>query len=205
MQRGAVAIAAVLAAVLVLAGCTAPAPSDDPEILHPGGPDGSTATATPTSEPVSAADVEFVQSMIAHHAQAVTLAGLADGRAADPELASFAERIAQAQQAELDNMVQWLTQRNLPVGEHDHDASTMPGGISATTMARAEAATGADFDALFIPAMIGHHQGALEMAQTRLDAGGSSSITRLAQSIISGQQLEIERLAEIGARLGLSG
>ncbi len=43
------------------------------------------------------------------------------------------------------------------------------------------------------------------MAQTRLDAGGSSSITRLAQSIISGQQLEIERLAELGARLGLAG
>lgn len=196
--------AAAVVSVLLLAGCTAPAPSGGPEIQRPGGPDGSTATATPTSEPVSEADVEFVQSMIAHHAQAVILAGLADGRAADPELATFAQRIAQAQQAELDTMVTWLEQRGFELDPHGHDASTMPGGISATTMERAEDATGPAFDALFIAAMIGHHQGALEMAQTRLDAGGSSSITRLAQSIIAGQQLEIERLAEIGARLGIS-
>lgn len=194
---------AVLAGAMLLAGCTAAPAPEDPVIQHPGGPDGSTATATPTSEPVSAADVEFVQSMIAHHAQAVTLAGLADGRAADPELASFAERIAQAQQAELDSMAQWLQQRGFDLGEHDHDASTMPGGISATTMDRAEQATGTGFDALFLPAMIAHHEGALQMAQTRLDAGGSSSITRLAQSIIAGQQLEIERLREIAARLGV--
>ncbi len=102
-------------------------------------------------------------------------------------------------------MAQWLDQRGIGLGEHDHDAATMPGGISATVMDRATAAEGTEFDALFVPTMVAHHEGALEMAQQRLDAGGSSSITRLAQSIIAGQTLEIERLEEIGARLGIAG
>jgi uncharacterized protein (DUF305 family) len=193
-----------VAVVLVLAGCTSPATEEGPEILRPGGPDGSTATATPTSTPISEADVEFVQSMIAHHAQAVTLAGLAPGRAADSELQSFAQRITEAQQAELDSMAQWLDQRGFALDEHGHDASTMPGGVSATVLDRAAASTGAEFDALFLTTMIAHHRGALEMAQTRLDAGGDSSITRLAQSIIAGQQLEIERLGQIADRLGVA-
>lgn len=196
--------AAAVAAVLLLTGCAASDPEPETTFIRPGGPDGSTATATPTSEPVSEADVAFLQDMIAHHAQAVTLAALAADRAADPELASFAERIGQAQQAELDVMAQWLQQRGFGLDAHDHDPSTMPGGVSATVMARAEAATGAEFDALFIPTMVAHHRGALEMSQTRLDAGGDASITRFAESIVAGQQLEIERLEEIGARLGIT-
>lgn len=202
------ALAATLPAVLaaaLLAGCTAPAPTDEsaPPIQYPGGTDGSTATATPTSEPASAADVEFMRSMLAHHAQAVTLAELAPDRAADEELRLFAERIAQAQAAELQMMVQWLQQRGLGTDAHAHDPATMPGGISATTMSRAETATGAQFDALFIPTMIDHHVGALVMAEERLAAGGDSGVTRLAESIIAGQQLEIDRLGQIGARLGI--
>lgn len=193
-----------LAAVLLLAGCTTTAPEDDATFIRPGGPDGSTATATPTSEPISEADVLFVRDMIAHHAQAVTLAGLAAGRAADPELASFAVRIEQAQQAELDVMAQWLQQRGFGLDAHAHDPTTMPGGVSATVMSRAEASTGTEFDALFVATMIDHHRGALEMAQTRLNAGGDASITRFAESIVAGQQLEIERLEEIGARLGIA-
>jgi uncharacterized protein (DUF305 family) len=196
--------AAAVLGVLLLAGCTAAAPDDETTFIRPGGPDGSTATATPSSEPVSPADVEFVQSMIAHHAQAVTLAGLADGRASDVELVSFAARIGEAQQAELDVMAQWLQQRGLGLDAHEHDAATMPGGVSATVMDRAAAASGPDFDALFLVTMVEHHRGALEMAQTRLDAGGDASITRFAESIVAGQQLEIERLEEIGARLGVA-
>src|SRR5690606_31521075 len=112
------------------------------------------------------------------------------------------QRIGEAQQAELDVMAQWLHQRKFGLEAHAHDPSTMPGGVSATVMARAEASSGAAFDALFIVTMIDHHLGALEMAQTRLDAGGDASITRFAESILAGQQLEIERLEEIGARLG---
>lgn len=192
---------AVVAAVLLLAGCAAPEATPTPEILYPGGPDGSTATATPTSEPVSAADIEFVQSMIAHHAQAVALSGLAETRSADPKVTEVAERIAQTQQAELDAMVVWLTQLGLEPDPHGHDASLMPGGISATVMARAESAAGIQFDRIFVPTMIAHHEGALQMAQERLNSGGESAITRLAQSIISGQQLEIEYLQELAATL----
>ena len=141
--------------------------------------------------------------MVVHHEQAVELAELAPGRAADPELAELAARIAVTQAAEAESMRGWLerrSSRDAASGDHDH-AEGMAGEISRSTIDRAAGLSGAAFDRLFVAAMIPHHRGALEMAEARMAESGDPAVARWARAIATAQALEIDRLAEIEARL----
>ena len=52
--------------------------------------------------------VNFVTMMIPHHAQAIELAGLVDGRSANAELITLAGNVKNAQQPEIDTMKSML-------------------------------------------------------------------------------------------------
>src|SRR5690242_13004949 len=54
-------------------------------------------------------DVEFMQGMIAHHAQAIFMSRLAAGHHADPRVLKLANKIDQSQVAEIRIMQEWLT------------------------------------------------------------------------------------------------
>ena len=75
------------------------------------------------------ADVMFMQMMIVHHEQAVTMAALAPSRTNHPQLLAVAGRITASQKDEAKFMRDWLTQRRqptvMPAGDHammDHAA-----------------------------------------------------------------------------------
>ncbi len=161
-----------------------------------------TPTADETDGEATAADVTFVAAMVVHHEQAVELAELAPGRAADPEVAELANRIAVVQAAEAESMRRWLERRSSrdAAAEHEH-AEGMPGEISRSTIDRAAELNGAAFDRLFVSAMIPHHRGALEMAEARLAERGDPAVARWARAIATAQALEIDRFLEIEARL----
>jgi uncharacterized protein (DUF305 family) len=218
MPRPRVALGAATAAALAalvattLAGCTTPGGGSDPTtaFVTPTPPAGSASddaksdsdTAAPETE-VTAADLAFVEAMVAHHEQAVELADLAPNRAADPELADLASRMRAVQAAEVESMRSWLERRrtrDLSGDDHDH-AEAMRGEISRSTLDRAAALDGAAFDALFIDAMVSHHLGAIEMAEARLAEAGDPAVARWARAIATSQSLEIDRLREIEARL----
>lgn len=72
------------------------------------------------------ADVDFMRNMIAHHRGAVAMAQAVLDHGKDPEVRQMAEKIISAQQAEMKEMQDWLTQ-NAP-------ESAMPAaGASAPT------------------------------------------------------------------------
>lgn len=209
---GAAASATLAALVAVaFAGCTAPE-ADHPTTAFvtptpPGGysaNDGPEADDTlPPDAGATAADVAFIEAMIAHHDQAVELADLAPGRAEDPELAELASRMGAVQAAEAESMRSWLERRrtrDLPGDDHDH-AGAMRGEISRSTLERAAQLHGAAFDELFIDAMVTHHLGAVEMAEARLAEAGDAAVARWARAIATSQSLEVDRLREIEARL----
>ena len=58
--------------------------------------------------------------------------------------------------------------------------------------AMSSAKPSADSDADFVALMLPHHQAAIEMAKTQLLYGKDPQMRRLAQEIITDQQLEIE-------------
>jgi uncharacterized protein (DUF305 family) len=193
------------------AGCSPAAVHPTGTFITPAPPDGSPArqqgpdgapTAGGDSE-ATAADVEFVRAMIAHHEQAVELARLAPDRVGDPELAVIAERIALVQSDEAAQLGTWLERRSSRAGAngaHDH-AAGMTGEISRSTLDRAAELEGAAFDRLFVTTMVSHHRGAIEMSEARLAEAGDPAVARWARAIATAQSLEIDRLLELESRL----
>jgi len=155
----------------------------------------------------AAADVEFMQHMIHHHAQALVVTGLVAGRADRPELELLAGRIDASQRSEIESMRRWLGKR----GEHapdpshaHHDAMpSMPGMLTDAQLAELRAASGADFDRLFLERMIQHHEGALSMVADLFATPGAaqeSEIFRFATDVDADQRAEIARMrALLGA------
>ena len=64
------------------------------------------------------------------------------------------------------------------------------------------AATGADFDRLFLQLMTVHHEGAVEMAAVERAEGSSPEAIHLAEHIQSHQTAEIQEMADLLAALG---
>lgn len=139
--------------------------------------------------------------MIAHHAQAIEMAQLAQDRAQSAQVKDLARRIEQAQGPEIETMRTWLQAWNAlapPTGEGGlgrGGAEQMPG-----QMQRLEQATGAEFDRQFLQMMIVHHEGAVAMARTELANGQNSEVKQLAQQIIEAQQAEIQEMQKLLSR-----
>lgn len=179
-----------------------------PAILQPGGPGDEASPAEPgaTAEHADFAhdDVAFMQMMIPHHAQALTMSKLAPNRAESPDVKSLARRILVAQPPEILLMSAWLAERNLAVpsaqddpadfdhGEHGHE--TMHGMLTDDQMQELRAARGAEFDRLFLRGMIQHHRGAVIMADPVATKGSDIQVSELANDIVAGQGAEIDRM-----------
>ena len=74
-----------------------------------------------------------------------------------------------------------------------HSGHMMDGMLSDDEMTELREATGAEFDRLFLIGMIKHHEGAIDMAQMVTDSE-NEEVSTLANSIITGQRAEIERM-----------
>ena len=156
------------------------------------------------------ADVEFATAMIPHHAQALEMVDLTVGRDLSPEVQALAAQIREAQAPEVEQMTDWLTAWDEPVpetslnhvnGDDDghgmegmDDLDEMPGMMSADEMDALEAASGADFEPMFLEMMVEHHQGAVEMAETEQSDGEYADAVKLAEAIETSQTTEIETM-----------
>lgn len=167
------------------------------------------------------ADVTFMQGMIEHHAQAVTMSALVATRTTHPQLRLLAERITVSQQDEIAIMRRWLEERRLPIPAaatpgavpptHDAHAShgaagahEMPGMLSSAQMDSLSAASGTEFDRRFLRFMIQHHDGALVMVAQLLaapNAARDSMIFQFASDVDTDQRAEIRRMRALLASL----
>ena len=74
----------------------------------------------------------------------------------------------------------------------------MPGMLTADEMKRLAAASGPEFDRLFLEYMIKHHHGALTMVKELFatpGAGQESEIFAFASDVDADQRMEIDRMA----------
>jgi uncharacterized protein (DUF305 family) len=180
--------------------------SQPPQLIQPGAPgqDGRAITPAEASDlsrvQHTDADVKFMQGMIGHHAQAIEMVGLLATRTQNDDLKKLALRIQVSQEDEIQMMREWLERRGADVpGEHAHHTGMlMPGMLTPEEMARLAAATGAQFDRLFLEFMIKHHAGALTMVEQLFaspGAGQESDIFAFASDVEADQRMEIERMA----------
>lgn len=150
----------------------------------------------------SAADVQFMQDMIPHHHQATQMAALVGDRTNWAPLVDIAQRIDAAQADEIQFMSDWLRARGEAVPDpaahdHMHMSHDMAGMASAAQMEALAAATGTEFDRLFLELMIAHHAGALTMVEELLEQGGSAYdpvLYEFVNDVANDQAAEIERM-----------
>lgn len=143
----------------------------------------------------TAADVEFMQGMIAHHAQAIHMSRMAESRNANPRILRLARKIDQSQVAEIRIMQEWL----LHYGQFAPDTSswrtmTMAGMLTDAQLRELDAATGTAFDRAFLELMIQHHEGALEMVRDLFAApraGQEVDVNVFANDVVAVQTAEI--------------
>ncbi len=195
-----------LASVIALTSSTLSAQAP---IVQPGAPGQPSRLITAqeasnlASLAFSDADVKFMQGMISHHAQAVEMGTLVEGRTNRDALIAMAQRIAISQEDEMAMMRNWLEVREQVVPEeHAHhmmdDDELMPGMLTQADFEQLRAAQGAAFDTLFLQFMIKHHEGAIEMVETLLRQPGSaqdSVLYEFTSDVTSDQTSEIERMS----------
>jgi uncharacterized protein (DUF305 family) len=208
------ALVAIAGTVVAIALTRGDSPDPGPLTVQPGAPGESGRTLTPeelasiTAPPHNAADIEFFERMIPHHAQALEMTALVPDRTTNTDLHLLAERIEISQQDEILLMQTWLTQRGLPVptphANHVGHAGLMPGMLDDTQMTQLAQASGAAFDRLFLEFMILHHQGAIVMADQLYTRGGGlePGSDRFAREVIADQSIEISRMQSLLADIG---
>ena len=210
--RSSLVAAAALAGLFPLAVCAQQAEQQQadrgmPVVVQPGAPGQPTRTLPPSTRatlpPRSPADVQFMQGMIMHHAQAVEMTALMESHTQNKELRLLGARISKSQSDEIAFMKRWLTARGEPISMAmpempGMDMSTqpmlMPGMLTPKQMEALRKAKGAEFDQLFLTGMIQHHNGALIMVKDLFDtagAGQDAELFNFATDVDSGQRAEI--------------
>lgn len=172
------------------------------------------------------ADVEFATEMIPHHADALVMVDMTQGRDLSPEFARLTEDIRDAQAPEIEMMADWLTDwgEEVPETSRDHvnshmgDGDTGDGemgmgddedgdsdgmgmgdgmGMDPDDLAELRDSGGSMFETMWMQMMIEHHEGAIEMAETEQAEGLFPDAISLAESVDTSQTAEIELMEEL--------
>lgn len=183
-------------------------------IVQPGAPGqaGRIITAEEASDlagiSYSLGDIQFLRGMIPHHAQAKEMSALAEDRTNNPTVLAVAARITLSQDDEISMMQGWLRDQGLEAPaedvHHQPGFEPMKGMLSDVQMNELAAASGPEFDRLYLEYMIDHHQGALEMVEMLLDQRGSVQdplLYEFTSDVTSDQTSEIERMDTLLASL----
>jgi uncharacterized protein (DUF305 family) len=151
------------------------------------------------------ADVEFMQGMIAHHAQAIVMSRMAEKNGANPQVLKLSRKIDQSQVPEIQIMQDWLRRHGqfAPDTSSWHDMR-MDGMLTDDELAAMEKARGTDFDRLFLVGMIKHHEGALTMVEDLFKAPGAGQevdTNVFANDVVVAQTAEIGIMRALLAKL----
>lgn len=168
------------------------------------------------SPPTSAVDEGFLQDMSDHHDQAVQMAVLGAARATDPVVRDFATEVLLFQRRELGLMQAYQQERGITAAEYDPDRTTMAwmdmprplatmnGMATPDQLAELEAATGTDFDRLFLELMQTHHTGGSHMAEYAATNAADPKIRTLADRMARNQKAEANEYQGVLDRLASS-
>ncbi|HVT37846.1 MAG TPA: DUF305 domain-containing protein [Gemmatimonadaceae bacterium] len=184
-------IIVVFAAVALLVGRPATASAQNPMsgMNMPG------HIMIPKGAIYTVADVEFMQGMIAHHAQAIHMSRMAEAHHSNPRVLKLATKIDQSQVPEIRIMQEWLRRyEQFAPDTSSWRAMTMPGMLTAEQLRTLEASTGVAFDRAFLELMIQHHEGALTMVKDLFavpGAGQEVDVSVFANDVVVAQTAEI--------------
>lgn len=186
----------ILVATLGLSACAASTENSSDNSMGSGGMMGSDSPSDASG--LSQNDAMFLQMMIPHHEQAVEMSILAETNSSNPEVLALAARIKAAQGPEIELMTKLLTDAGQAM-MMDHSMGDS-GMMSMDEMTALAAATGNEFDVLFLSGMIAHHEGAIDMTNPVTDSE-NIEVKKLAENIITSQTAEIAEMTKLLATI----
>ncbi|WP_125772692.1 DUF305 domain-containing protein [Antribacter gilvus] len=172
----------------------------------------------------SESDAIYADVMLVHHAQAVELASLAQGRTEDPEILAMADEITEVSSTRIEELGTWLRDRGIPVpdaassalalaaeeapeegsgprtvvGGHEHGADAPPHGMLSPEQVEVVAGLeGTLFELHLLDGLIRHHDGAVTLAGDEIYAGEDDELVALAEAEKAETEAQLERLREL--------
>lgn len=151
----------------------------------------------------SSIDRHFIEQMIPHHEDAITMAKLAQTRATKPEIKELANNIISSQGKEIQEMKDWYRKwfgQEVPEDDDVMDVHDMMGGsgmhmgMMGNDADEKDLENAANFDKAFMQEMIPHHQMAVMMAQMLKRSTNRPEMKKLSENIISAQTKEIDEM-----------
>lgn len=150
-------------------------------------------------------DAHFIEQMIPHHEDAITMAEIALKKSQREEVRTLAQNIITSQSQEIDQMKEWYKEwfgKDLPTGEEVMKQHGMMkgGGMHMGAMGTEEDLTllenAEDFDREFVMNMIPHHQMAVMMASMLRNGTERDEMKKMADDIITAQSKEIDQMRQ---------
>ena len=195
MNHRTVLPAAALVLGLAVAGCASTSTGSTPGA----GPSTSSSPARSAQPGVvfNDADVTFLTDMYPHHAQALEMATMVEGRSTTRSVIDLATRIKGEQQPEMDTITSLLVSFGRPApsagmgGMGGSGMSGMSGMMTAGDMSKLGTLSGTEFNKTWLTMMTQHHNGAIDMAKVELARGSNADAKTLATTIVAAQQAEI--------------
>ncbi len=150
---------------------------------------------------MSSIDQHFIEQMIPHHDDAITMANIALQKAEHTEIKNLAQNVIKTQTEENTKMSQWYKNwfgKDVPdtfaVMGHGMGSGMMHGGMMNDLPDISTLESSQPFDKEFLEQMIPHHQMAVMMAQMLKNSTNRSEMKQLAEDIITAQNKEIEQM-----------
>lgn len=191
-RRG--ALAGMFLASLLLTACGTTSEAAGPAESKPGG-------AADASAGHNAADVMYLQMMVAQHRQGLEMVRLAADRSRRKEVKRLAAAVETTQTDELRRMTSWLKAWSKPATlDGPPPAHAFHGARPATGAKEIEAlkqTEGARFETAFLNLFIGHQHNAVEMSRREMKEGADPATKAFAERVTQ------SRTGQIKLMLGL--
>ena len=140
-------------------------------------------------------DVTFASELIPHHRQALQLVRMVEQRDVDPGLKRLAAQIRVTQAVELESMLSWLEDWDVPAPSGDPSVGTgQSGTVSAGDLAALEGTSGDAFETQWLRLMIRQHEDAIALAKVENAEGQYPYAVALANTVMVGQASQIRTM-----------
>ncbi len=150
---------------------------------------------------MGAIDSHFIEQMIPHHEDAITMAEIALEKSKYQEIRSLAQDIKRTQSEEIAQMREWYKNwfdNDVPDvfsgTSHGMGSGVIHMGMMGDTTDIESLKTAVYFDKVFIEKMVPHHQTAVMMAQMLERTTDRAEMKQLAKNIIDAQTREINSM-----------
>lgn len=165
------------------------------EEMNPAAEMNPSAMQSAPNAAAQAYDLQFIDTVIAHHEGAVEMGRAAEAKTQNADIKSFAAKIVADQTGEINEMKKWREQwfAGKP-SALNMEMAGMADSMKRMDMTKMSSASGNSFDLEFVNQMIPHHEGAIVMAREALTKAEHAELKTLANKIIQAQAAEIKQM-----------